>query len=514
MTGKITHYGVNDDGSLSVCRAKPENVGRYNCHHSEHRDMTPSQVESYYDGQAQLRRAMSRFIAKEAKTAAKSFNPRDVISRPIGSEVIIPWTGRGGNFTVDLRDANGNKLEDVPKFMSRHEAKAFVAGMSDSDKIFGSLTDDQKGTVLNLYDKGLSKFKKGVYHDDATPEFQEDTDSMFSYGYDGKHDAMAATVLNLYDKGLSKFKKGVYHDDATPEFQEDTDSMFSYGYDGKHDAMAAVQADYSTMYVNDGFEDQLDKNYWENKIENEVKGTEEQKQALLKKCMDCVEEVKKNGYPSKIPAVYQASIFTDLDLDKKSKEAMSKMGDQAEDLHKINFHTADGYDLEMRDPISSANIDVGGSTGYTTFASADDAKAYLLGAMKFQMIAPGKSTLDYNFQQVGMIEPTDRKAKFSYNGETHTLDDLQSLDGARVKFTYKNAEGEEHTTDSMIYYDPKNTRKGQILTVSMDGKGDVYKGDDGKPRFHWYKLDRMTTPIELLERRDSHDTGRNSLSRK
>ena len=62
--------------------------------------------------------------------------------------------------------------------------------------------------------------------------------------------------------------------------------------------------------------------------------------------------------------------------------------------------------------------------------------------------------------------------------------------------------------------DPKNTRKGQILTVSMDGKGDVYKGDDGKPRFHWYKLDRMTTPIELLERRDYHDTGRNSLSRK
>ena len=468
MTGKITHYGVNDDGSLSVCRAKPENVGRYNCHHSEHRDMTPSQVESYYDGQAQLRRAMTRFIAKEAKTAAKSFNPRDVISHPLGSEVVIPWTGRGGNFTVDLSDANGNKLEDAPKFMSRHEAKAFVAGMADSDKIFGSLTDDQK-----------------------------------------------ETVLSLYDKGLSKFKNGVYHDDATPEFQEDTDSMFSYGYDGKHDAMAAVQADYSTMYVNDGFEDQLDKNYWEDKIKNEVKGTEEQKQALLKKCMDCVEEVKKNGYPSKIPAVYQASIFTDLDLDKKSKEAMSKMGDRAEDLHKINFHTAGGYDLEMRDPISSANIDVAsGSTGYTTFASADDAKAYLLGAMKFQMIAPGKSTLDYNFQQVGMIEPTDRKAKFSYNGETHTLDDLQSLDGARVKFTYKNAEGEEHTTDSMIYYDPKNTRKGQILTVSMDGKGDVYKGDDGKPRFHWYKLDRMTTPIELLERRDSHDTGRNSLSRK
>lgn len=461
MAEKITHYGVNADGSLSVCRAKPENVGRYNCHHSEHRDMTPSQVESYYDGQAQLRRAMSRFVAKEAKIAAKSFNPRDVIALPDESGIIIPVKG-GVGFTLDLQDANGNKPKDLPRFKTREEAKAFVAGMAESDEMFDSLTDDQK-----------------------------------------------KTVMNLYDKGLNRFKDGVYHADATPEFQVDVNDMFSYAYDGEHDALAAVQSDYDEMYNSEP----QDENYWKDRIENDVKGSEEQKRALLKQCIDYSENVKKHGYGN-VPAVYQASIFTDLNMDKKSKEALNNMGDRAQDLDKINCIDSNGYDLEMENPISQCNLDAGGATEYRTFASADDAKAYLLGAMAFQSMAPEKSTLDYNFQQVCMIEPSDRKAKFSYNGEIHTLDDLQSLDGARVKFTYRNAKGEDHDTDSMIYYDPKNTRKGQILTVSMDGKGNVYKGDDGKPRYHWYKLDRMTTPIELLEKRDFHDTGRNSLSKK
>lgn len=47
-----TRYGVNADGTLSPCRARPENVGRYGCKHSEHMEMSDEQVEAYYSGRA------------------------------------------------------------------------------------------------------------------------------------------------------------------------------------------------------------------------------------------------------------------------------------------------------------------------------------------------------------------------------------------------------------------------------------------------------------------------------
>jgi hypothetical protein len=38
-------YGENDDGSWSVCRARPENVGRYNCHHKAHENLTANEAQ-------------------------------------------------------------------------------------------------------------------------------------------------------------------------------------------------------------------------------------------------------------------------------------------------------------------------------------------------------------------------------------------------------------------------------------------------------------------------------------
>ncbi len=56
-------------------------------------------------------------------------------------------------------------------------------------------------------------------------------------------------------------------------------------------------------------------------------------------------------------------------------------------------------------------------------------------------------------------------------------------------------------------YDLQQDQLGELQYLGCD----VYKDEEGKPRYHWYKFSGMTTPIELLEKRDSHDTGRNSL---
>lgn len=42
----MARYGRNADGSVSVCRAKPGNEGRYGCTHSEHVNMTPAEADA------------------------------------------------------------------------------------------------------------------------------------------------------------------------------------------------------------------------------------------------------------------------------------------------------------------------------------------------------------------------------------------------------------------------------------------------------------------------------------
>lgn len=454
MAERKTHYGVNADGSLSVCKAKPENVGRYNCHHSEHRDMTPSQVESYYDGQSQLRRAMARSIAREAKAAAKSFNARDVIFSPAGvggmGGIIVPVKS-GSGFTLDLQDANGNRLEDVPKFKTRGEAKAFVAGMSDSDKMFQEFDDDDRKAVMDMYAKGLSHYKNLDGENTEGPHFSPDTVLDMSYTNDSGND-FVVLISGTELKGPGSGDEDVWSTgrDAAAR-HEATDKEMEKHHGNLREIAASRHIDPS-----------------------------------------------KEGTGLSAYAV-QFTYGSNARQDKESLKTLRSLKD------KDSFDNHGYFDDQL--------VFSGDKTQEASryFRSMDEAKAYVDGALRFQAIAPEKSTLDYNFQQVGMVDPTDKSAKFSYNGRSHTIDDLQSLDGARVRFSYRNAKGEEHETDSMVFYDPENTRPGQILTVSMDRKGGVYKDEEGKPRYHWYKFSGMTTPIELLEKRDSHDTGRNSL---
>lgn len=52
MTERTYNIGTNADGSHSICRAKPENVGKGRCHHTAHRTMTGGQWRELAAGEA------------------------------------------------------------------------------------------------------------------------------------------------------------------------------------------------------------------------------------------------------------------------------------------------------------------------------------------------------------------------------------------------------------------------------------------------------------------------------
>ena len=45
MSEQRTRYGVNPDGSLSPCRARPENIGTHGCHHESHAMLTRAEYQ-------------------------------------------------------------------------------------------------------------------------------------------------------------------------------------------------------------------------------------------------------------------------------------------------------------------------------------------------------------------------------------------------------------------------------------------------------------------------------------
>jgi hypothetical protein len=60
MTERTYNIGTNADGSHSICRAKPENVGKGRCHHTEHRTMTGGQWRELAAGEAAVDKPLAK----------------------------------------------------------------------------------------------------------------------------------------------------------------------------------------------------------------------------------------------------------------------------------------------------------------------------------------------------------------------------------------------------------------------------------------------------------------------
>lgn len=72
---KKSRYGLNADGSVSICRAKPENVGRYRCTHADHRYMSPREAQAVNEAAAHanaLKTGSNRMTLKKTNRNANA----------------------------------------------------------------------------------------------------------------------------------------------------------------------------------------------------------------------------------------------------------------------------------------------------------------------------------------------------------------------------------------------------------------------------------------------------------
>lgn len=125
----MAQYGKNPDGTVSECKAEPQNRGKGRCHHAEHVDLTPSQAQEI----------------NEKATAAKMKSAAPQLSKP---EAKTPVT-REETFTVD-----GEKVKLAPK-MSSEDFSNLLCTVED-------YVNDEK--TKPLFDRIMEK-NEAVYDD-------------------------------------------------------------------------------------------------------------------------------------------------------------------------------------------------------------------------------------------------------------------------------------------------------------------------------------------------------------
>ena len=140
--GNTTHYGVNADGSLSVCRAKPGNVGKGRCHHGKHVDFSRDQYLAYEEGRVLAVTsafALSRANKRNKKVLADESNKRLVETvghgDPAAARRLIHESGRtnklGLSYTV-MRDAmRGDDNEESDDVIEDYALKHVEFTLSD-----------------------------------------------------------------------------------------------------------------------------------------------------------------------------------------------------------------------------------------------------------------------------------------------------------------------------------------------------------------------------------------------
>lgn len=132
-------YGENPDGTLSECRAKPENRGKGRCHHHEHLKMSPRLAQQWMEANAAIR-ALPSDATREQREKAYSLRSAVYEDSEFKSfeHVLQP-----GDYPYDeIRKAYSEILKSHP------EVEAF-----DDDGQFGweDKSGDEKGLDVRLW---------------------------------------------------------------------------------------------------------------------------------------------------------------------------------------------------------------------------------------------------------------------------------------------------------------------------------------------------------------------------
>ena len=169
-------YGRNDDGSWSVCKAKPENVGRYNCHHAEHQILSSTEAqtrnerayEKAYVLKSNSLKAAMRYARRHEDWVDKDPEVRGLISNALAGKRFATFktsenattmpakTVRQSRATRELTNGMVNRFKSVRAAMEGLSEPARMSAMyasansmeSDMKRLKKSVADEALGDVL------------------------------------------------------------------------------------------------------------------------------------------------------------------------------------------------------------------------------------------------------------------------------------------------------------------------------------------------------------------------------
>lgn len=131
-------FGRNPNGTLSVCRAKPENIGKYNCNHSEHFNFTEQELR-----EGALNKKVEEFFNKKRVSLNKNSIPdqqEGLYSNTINGEYITKEELQSGaksvsenfdrdtfNFLREFYSSVGENLISTNNLKNRNISKEKIA---------------------------------------------------------------------------------------------------------------------------------------------------------------------------------------------------------------------------------------------------------------------------------------------------------------------------------------------------------------------------------------------------
>ena len=174
-TGRKSRYGVNADGSIGPCRAKPENVGRYGCHHASHVMLTRSEYEHRVEE-----------ISRDGRGASHTLRRTDAMNpREMGTDELLRAMNAGSVDDETLRGiardrwTDADKLDMLARSSGDPSVLAFVA--SNPSTATGTLhllydsTDDEDVRMMlaknpNTPQDDLDALSRTPAHSKGIPE--------------------------------------------------------------------------------------------------------------------------------------------------------------------------------------------------------------------------------------------------------------------------------------------------------------------------------------------------------
>lgn len=138
----IEQYGMNADGSVSICRAKPGNEGRYGCHHTKHVQISAQEASAINEAVNQVE------LATSAAGLSKKNSFVSKIDDLLDSDTIYEDSVKLMQ-EASLSHRSPIEEQDLPNNPSFSDEEELSNGDYKADWVGAPLTSDEEHMVLD-----------------------------------------------------------------------------------------------------------------------------------------------------------------------------------------------------------------------------------------------------------------------------------------------------------------------------------------------------------------------------